>query len=88
MNLTSNQFYGGLNRRFDRRISFLIRFGFRHVMNEWGAFMVRKGPGVKDVVIPTGVILFSDNRVWRDKLAFSLRRFGSMMVGYPVPLSC
>ena len=83
VNLTSNQFYGAINRRFDRRITFLSRLGFKHVINEFGAFMVRKIPGRKDSVISTSAILYAVNTVWRDKLAVALHRTGSIL-----PLSC
>lgn len=29
-NLTSNQYYGGINRRYDKRINILIKAGFVH----------------------------------------------------------
>lgn len=82
--LTSNQFYGGLNRRFDKRVALLARFGFKSVVNEFGAFMVRsRGPGFKQVAIANSAILHCSQRAWLDKLAVTLNRTGTIL-----PLSC
>lgn len=40
--LTSNQFWGGLNRRFDRRIGRLYRLGYRLESTDHGPVMAKR----------------------------------------------
>lgn len=65
--LTSNEYYGGLNRRYDRRAALLRKLGFTYVTNEWGAFFTRRGLG-KFTPIPAGVVGHADYRAFIDRL--------------------
>ena len=38
--LTSNQYYGGLNRRFDKRASLLRKLGYKYVATQFGGMFV------------------------------------------------
>lgn len=74
MQLTSNQHYRGLNRRFDRRAALLSRFGFkyRQVAQGLAAFTrVRFG---REMNIAAPVLMHADNRTWQDILATNLYR--------------
>ena len=42
--LTSNEYWGGLNRRFDRRAKLLRRLGFKYETTEYGGVFVRAKP--------------------------------------------
>jgi tryptophanase len=75
--LTSNQYYGGLNKRFDKRAALLRRFGFSY---QRPAHACRPGESVSVGVfvragrrrdwdaIPAATLLHADNRAWRDTL--------------------
>ncbi len=41
-NLTSNQYHGGLNRRFDNRAKLLKRMGYKYTRTQYGAMFVRQ----------------------------------------------
>ena len=69
--LTSNQYYGGLNRRFDKRIRLIRKFGFVGVPRQ--PFYARRVFGT-DQTIHCSVLLHSHNRVFHDKLRELLRR--------------
>jgi hypothetical protein len=72
-NLTTNQHYGGLNRRFARRAALLRRLRFNYVANEFGAFFVRGSMGYnKPRIIPACVLSLADKRTWFDKLRTAL----------------
>lgn len=73
--LTDNQYYGGLNRRFDKRFALLYRCGFkRH--SEFPELLIRpNGANPKSANrITTDSVLLSTNRVWYDLLGRILRR--------------
>lgn len=75
--LTSNQYYKGLNNRFDKRIARLVRMGFKRVNNEFGSFFARgiiRCNGFRNQVIPAGLLSSADNRLWNEKLEEILRR--------------
>ena len=72
--LTSNQYYGGLNRRFDRRAALLIRLRFKYVAGEHGAAFVRPRLCRPANSIPAALLSHIDNRAWFDLLAGILRR--------------
>jgi hypothetical protein len=74
--LTSNQFYGGLNRRFTNRSAILRSCGFKYVQvcKNLAAF-TRGDPDFNDYkVIPAAEVAHADSRSWRDLLATTLRR--------------
>lgn len=77
--LTSNQYYGGLNRRFDKRIRLLHRFGFRYRIDKIGTetfgVLYRKNPfnPHREQCILASELLHSHNRVFRDELRAVLR---------------
>lgn len=76
--LTSNQYYGGQNRRFDRRAKQLRKFGFRYERIAELDFAVfvrpqRFNPNRKQA-IPTAFLFVADNRAWNGKLEEFLRR--------------
>ena len=64
--LTSQQYYGGLNKRFDKRCALLVRAGFR-----WDGEI----PGFRhprfcyrNTLITTTFIMHSSKRAWLDSL--------------------
>lgn len=76
--LTSNQFYAGLNRRFDKRAAKLRKMGFKASTFEipgtrqtYGVFL-RGQPGRMESVL-TSLVMNATNRVFNDELA-RLRR--------------
>ena len=71
--IPSNGWYGGLNRRFDKRVAFLHRFGFRRSYVKDIAVYTRISRGTTDLVL-SSVIMHEDNRCWRDDLRQLLRR--------------
>ena len=73
--LTSNQLYGGLNRRFDRRASLLCRLGFKYVaIAEKIAAFQRAYPFGRSAIIPAAMVMHATNACWRDHLASTLSR--------------
>jgi len=77
--MTSNQFYGALNRRFDNRARLLRKLGFqyRYVEEIGRAVFSRKGRrlvGNKQDVLTCDIVLVASNRVWRDELSRMLVR--------------
>lgn len=77
-NLTSNQYYGGMNRRFDKRTARLSKLGFKYVANDFGAFFVKEVPfwvnKGKPIVISVAAIHGYDNRMWFETLRSKLPR--------------
>ena len=76
-NLTSNQFYGGINRRFDRRVKQLYRLGYRlHSVPEFGIALMAKQREFerRNNSIPNAIIMHADNAAYRLYLASKLRR--------------
>lgn len=66
--LTSNEYYGGLNRRFERRAKLLKRLGFRYEKTEYGAVFSRKRSYRNDGCIPAATLHHADRRAWIDTL--------------------
>lgn len=70
--LTSNQLYGGLNRRFDRRVGQLRRLGFVYeiVRTEYDPratyAILTRGRHGRAQIIPASTIMLADNRVYRE----------------------
>ena len=80
--LTSNQYYGGINRRFERRAALLKRFGFTFKALDVGGEGGRKTATVgvwlrarfgSIYVLPSSVLSLADNRVWIDELSRVLK---------------
>lgn len=69
--VSSNAFYGALNRRFDRRVAFLRQFGFRGLPH-FNSGMRRTDPlnPNRQQDVPHAIIMHACNRVWRDTLAW------------------
>ena len=66
--LTSHQYYRGLNRRFDKRSKRLHQMGFRCVVTEFGAFFQKVWYGNKTYNIPTSLVMNAHQRVFIDKI--------------------
>lgn len=69
MTPTTNQYYSGLNRRFDRRAEQLLKLGFKYRCLEVArkcnyAFFI-KNDGWKDRAIDASTVLNSTNVVYR-----------------------
>lgn len=65
MKVKTDAYYAGMNKRFDKRIEFMRRFGFRSEINEYGHFLVRKRSFLnKPDVVQAGVALLATNTVW------------------------
>lgn len=75
-NLTSNQFYGGMNRRWENRRRLLEKFGFQYVRTEFDTVVfARKVPHrTKWETLPTEFVMHANNRSWLDKLSYTLKR--------------
>lgn len=71
--ITSNQLYGALNKRFDKRVKVLVGFGFKQHRTESGLVFQRHGLGLVHRIC-AGTMLHACNRTWRDELARILRR--------------
>lgn len=70
--LSSNQFYGGLNRRFDRRARRLRSLGYQYTQTPFGAVFIRSRFGRLDS-IPAGVVMNADNRAFVDSIRSPMR---------------
>lgn len=68
--LTSNQYYGGLNRRFDARIRLLRKLNFsydretRCYYSKHEHYRRKKLNGIQ-----LAMVMHSDRRAWRERLA-------------------
>lgn len=65
--LTSDQFWGGINRRFDRRLRRLYRMGYRLEVTEFGQFMVKRKYRYLNSV-PHALTMYASNRDWNQAL--------------------
>lgn len=73
--MTSNEYYGGLNDRFEQRSAILRKAGFKYqrvtvVPDRTGgqiAVFVRTNPGVV-TVLSAGTVLNAEERAWTDQL--------------------
>ena len=72
--LTSNQYYGGLNRRFERRAAVLRRFGFKYRCVAEGVAVFDRARFVKVQTITAAEVMHADGRAWRAALAMRLAR--------------
>ena len=70
--LSSNQWFGGLNRRFDRRARLLRRLGYRYATTPLGAVFVR-GSVSRLESIAACVVMGSDNRAFLEAVRSPLR---------------
>jgi hypothetical protein len=73
--MTSNQYYKGINNRFDKRVARIHRMGFKRITNEFGSFYVRgiiRSNG-KNQIIPAALLGAADNRLWYERLQQILR---------------
>jgi hypothetical protein len=73
-NLTSNQHYGGLNKRFERRAALLRRFGFQYRILAPGVATFYRRPYHREYNVPAAAVLHADNRSWLDILDTLLKR--------------
>ena len=77
--LTSNQYYGGLNRRFDRRAKQLRRFGFKYVrVEEFAIAIFVKGRpdcayAKKKNRLTACFVMNADNRAYAEALQRACR---------------
>ena len=71
--LTSNQYYGGLNRRFEKRSRLLRKLGFEYKRSEelGMAYFVRKTFRHKRSVLTAAEVTHADNRAFVDAVRFS-----------------
>jgi hypothetical protein len=60
-NLTSNQYYSGLNNRFEKRLRELTRMGFKTDHVEFTKHFPRMS-------VNRSFMMHADRRAWRDKL--------------------
>lgn len=79
-NITSNQRYGGLNRRFEKRAALLRRFGFVYIVANIGeeknaaTFGVfTRTPFWRSQAITAAEVMHADRQVWIDELSRFLR---------------
>lgn len=73
--LTSNQYYGGLNRRFVKRQRRLLSIGFKYVPTEHGAMFIRPARYYvtkKMLGIPAALLHHADNRAFWDVVQWQL----------------
>ncbi len=72
--LTSNQYYGGLNRRFDRRVRLLHKLGFKRIANEFGAFYAKpfRRFSLQKRYIPAAVLSHAQDRAFYEQVRYSL----------------
>jgi hypothetical protein len=73
MQLTSNQFYGGLNRRFEKRVALLVGFGFKYRIVVPGVAVLERRPFWKDQAIAAAEVMHACKRSWQDQLERLLR---------------
>ena len=75
--MTNNQYYGGLNRRFEKRASLLRRLGWKYELSELypvALFVRRARYSQKLRAIPAAILHYADNRAWVNVLATELNR--------------
>jgi len=71
--LTTNQFYGGLNRRFEQRASLLRRMGFKYIAVADGVAAFTRSLYFRNHCIAAATVMHADRRSWLDVLASNLR---------------
>jgi hypothetical protein len=72
--LTSNQFYAGINRRFDRRAALLRKSGFSYRAVCPGVAVFTRVRYGKETNVAAATVLHADKRVWTDTLETALIR--------------
>src|SRR5689334_15256762 len=72
--LTSNQYYGGLNARFEKRAVQLRRNGFAYVTLTDGVVGFTRRRRGKAQIIPAALLHSADKRLWLDTMARFLDR--------------
>ena len=70
--ISSNQWYGALNRRFDRRARLLRRLGYRYTFTPLGAVFVR-GFGHRLESISAAVVMCALNREFLESVRCPVR---------------
>ena len=65
--MTSNQYYGGLNRRFDKRAWLLRRFGLKYCTTDFGA-VFSDGRTYKPRFVQAGIVMHAGKHAWFDVL--------------------
>ena len=67
--ITSNQYYGGLNRRFDRRAQLLRKLGYKYTGTVYGAmFIKQQSKHWQTTSIPASVVMVAINRDFHQTL--------------------
>jgi hypothetical protein len=66
--LTNQQYYHGLNRRFQNRASLLSKLGFRYASNQGVAWFEKIDRVWRLRKISTGVLFHASNRAFFDHL--------------------
>lgn len=62
-NITSNQYYGALNRRFDKRACLLRSLGYKYRATEFGGmFIKQQSKHWQTTSIPASVVMVALNR--------------------------
>lgn len=62
-NVSSNQYYGALNRRFDRRAKLLRKLGYKYTHTPYGGvFIKQQSKHWQTVSIPASVVMIALNR--------------------------
>lgn len=76
--VTSNQYYGGINLRFEKRRALLTKMGFEYkiikISPRHTAGIFTRGEGVREQTILACVVNRSTNRMWNDDLQYLLRQ--------------
>lgn len=74
--LTSNQYWGGLNRRFDNRVARLYSLGYRLEGSDYGSFMVKRNyQGIR--VVPMSMVMHCPNAEYHQFLRGTLAPSGA-----------
>lgn len=72
-NLTSNEYYGGLNRRFEKRANLLRKLGWKYErLEKYNCAVFVRNSYHKGRTIAAGTVMNADRRVWNDTLAREL----------------
>ena len=66
--LTPNQLYGGLNKRFDKRVKVLERLGYVRVRVENNWVVYRRVRNGRTLDIPAAFVMHAMKQVWVDRL--------------------
>ena len=72
--MTTNQRYGGLNRRFDRRVALLRRFGFKYSTPVPGIAVLTRMRYGRPTNVAASEVMHADRDTWVDRLTTLLVR--------------